>query len=39
MCFAVFCFNLILIRKKITLRPIPSKFGPQEVNRFSQLCA
>ena len=29
------------IRKKITLLliPPPPKFGPQEVNRFSQLCA
>ena len=37
MCFAVFCFNFN--SQKTTLRPIPSKFGPQEVNRFSQLCA
>jgi len=25
--------------QKITLLPIASKFGPQEVNGFSQLCA
>ena len=25
--------------QKIVLLPIASKFGPQEVNRFSQLCA
>ena len=25
--------------KKVALLPIASKFGPQEVNRFSQLCA